>query len=404
MKIRARILDGRGRDEVGCVRIGDDGVIADWKAGGGGDDALVVPGLVDLSAGFGGVATVADEMRAALASGTTTACCRIDKALVLDSPAAVGALSDLAPEGSRILPVCAATEGLEGEHMTEMAMLKEVGCVAVGNGPYPYADAHTLLQILKYATHLDLPVFIHPRDDSLAAGGCAHDGPVATRLGLPGVPAVSETTSLVRCLMLAEDVGARVHFCRLSCARSVELIDDAKSRGMPVTADVAVHQLFFTEEDLLSFDTNYHVHPPYRGAADRRALRDGVRDGVIDAVCSDHRPCSPETKQTPFPDSRPGVATAQLLLPLMLALADDGVLPLQRAIEAVSVAPARLLGLEMSLDKGAVADLCVLERETWRPDDVEWFSRGVNHPFGETEFNWRVKQTIANGVAYAPNG
>lgn len=406
MEIRARIIDGQGGDAAGCVRVADGRIAAktfDEAAAQSSPERLVIPGVVDLSVTWGadaacGKQVIADELCAASAAGTTRICCPPNTPPILDNARAVDMVRVAAAE--RILPIGAATEALQGQHLSEMTMLKEAGCVAVGNALQPYADAQILLQVMKYAAYLDLPVFIHPQDASLATDGCAHDGKVATRLGFPGIPIVAETTMIGQCLTLVEEAGARAHFCRLSCARSVELIADAKHRGLPVTADVAAHQLLFTEENLLSFDTNYRVIPPYRRASDRDALREGVREGIIDIICSDSKPLATEAKLVPFPESAPGIASAQFLLPLVLNLVDEKVLSLQRAIEAVSIAPARLLSLDWAIDEGAQANLCVVERAPWRVGEVAQFSRGANHPFAETEFNWRVRQTIFGAPLY----
>lgn len=360
---------------------------------------MVIPGLIDLSVSLG--ANQKDELRAAVASGTTMVGCLLGEAQG-ETQAAGDMNHTNVAHGVRILPIAPATENFEGKGLSEIEKFKELGCLAISNGVHPYADAHILMQVFKYAAHLNLPVFIHPQEQSLAVGGCAHDGRVATHLGLPGVPACAETLMIGQSLILAEETGVHVHFCRLSSAQSVSMVADAKAKGIPVTADVAIHQLFFTEDDLWSFDTNYRVSPPFRAESDKAALLAGVRDGVVDIICSDHQPHRLEAKLVPFHDSCPGIAGAQLLLPLLMSLVDDGALSLQRAIDAVCFAPARLLSQSPSLEKGARANLCVVEHQKWKPADKDnkWFSGGLNHPFADTQFNWRVKRTISGDTLY----
>lgn len=402
-----RVFDGCGTDVVRDVVI-ENGLIAAQGATDkkpdtviAAEDALVLPGLVDLAVHFKaqyGRSTIDAETRAASASGVTTLCCLPDTGPMVDSLHMVNLIRDLAVGKScRVLPIGAATMDLKGEILSDIDMLKEAGCVGVSNLLHPYSDIRLLRQVMKQSVPLDMLVFIHPQDAALAQNGCAHAGNVATRLGLPGIPAVAETTMLAQCLALVSAIRTRTHFCRLSCAESVKLIERAKNDGLPVTADVAIQQLLFTEEDLLTFDTNYHVLPPYRSCDDREALRDGVRKGVIDVICSDHYPRDMDKKQVPFPDSCAGISVVQVLLPQVLELVDADVLPLQRAIEAVSVAPAKLLSIETGLKEGAPADLCVAVRKPWKVSADRWLSTGGNHPFSGKLFDWCVKNTLRDG-------
>ena len=366
---------------------------------------LALPGLVDLGAyvrepGYEFKATIASEARAAAASGITTLC-----ALPEAHPAAAQAAVTLVQRRAEavglcnILPVGAMTVGLEGRKLSEMAALKEAGCVAVNNGLEPFADAGFMRRALQYAAGLDLLVLLHPLDRALADGGCAHEGAVSTRLGLPAIPVSAETSALGQQLALIEDTGARVHFCRLSCARSVALIVEARAAGLNVTADVSAHQLFLTDDDIAGFDPNRCLLPPLRGAEDRDALRAAVADGIVDAVCSDHQPHDVNAKLAPFPAAAPGASTLETFLPLVLELAEQGVLPLSAAVAAVTSKPAGVLGVERgSLAVGAVADLCLVDpNEEWVMQRKAMLSSGRNTPFPGRRFQGKVRWTLLGG-------
>ena len=191
---------------------------------------------------------------------------------------------------SRVLPVGAITKALEGKELSEMGALKEEGCVAVSNLNRPFASLSVMKRAFEYAAGMGIPVFCHPQSASLSQNGCAHDGYVAARLGLTGIPYCAETAVLSEYLAVAQDIGVPIHFCRLSCARSVELVQKAQKSGLPISADVAIHQLLCSEEDIAGFDVNYHVSPPFRSKDDRQALIEGVNNGVIGTICSDHQP------------------------------------------------------------------------------------------------------------------
>jgi dihydroorotase len=293
----------------------------------------------------------------------------------------------------------ALTRGLKGEHLSEMAALRKAGCIGVSNARHAVDNTQVLQRAMAYAANCGLTVFIEPDDHWLSYQGSAHDGPVATRLGLQGIPVSAETSALARCLELVSETGARAHFGRLSCAHSVELIRRAKALGMNISADVSAHQLHLTEQDISSFNSLYHVLPPLRSQRDRDSLRRGLIDGTIDVICSDHQPHEPDAKQQPFPSASPGISALDTLLPLVLALVDAGVLPMARALDALCTAPARVLGLDSGrLAVGAPADLCLYAaNDDWqlRVEDVH--SRGKNSPFIGWNFRNRVIHTISNG-------
>jgi dihydroorotase len=252
---------------------------------------------------------------------------------------------------------------------------------------------------MEYASTFGLTVFLRPQDHDLRDGGCAHEGRLSARLGLPGIPEAAETVALARDLALAEQTGARVHFRGLSCARSVHMLTEARRRGVRASADVSAHQLFLTEDDLVGFDANCHLDPPLRTAADRDALRLAVARGEIAAVCSDHQPHDEDAKLAPFPATEPGISAIETLLPLVLRLVAEGVLDLSTAIARLTCGPAEILGLPLGrLEVGARADVCVLDTQAaWVVSPDTLVSEGRNTPFLGRELRGRVSWTLLGG-------
>ena len=368
-------------------------------------DRIVCPGLIDLCArlrepGQEHKASIASETRAAAAAGITTLVCPPDTDPAIDEPSVVEWIRRRAKAAgqARVLTLGALTYRLRGERLAEMAALKDAGCVGVSDGGRPIANTLVLRRALEYAATFDLTVFLTPLDPWLGHG-VAHEGQVATRMGLPGIPAAAETGALARDLELVRDIGARVHFGRLSCARSAELIARARAEGLPVTADVAAHHLHLTEIDLAGFDSQCHVLPPLRGSRDRDALRAGLADGALGALCSDHQPHEPDAKRAPFGDTEPGISGLDTLLGLSLRLVRDGVLPLAAALERLTCGPARILGLDGGhLGVGAPADICIFDPEAaWRVAADALRSRGQNSPFLGWELLGQVTHTLLEG-------
>ena len=368
-------------------------------------ERIVCPGLIDLCArlrepGQEHKATIASEARAAAAAGITTLVCPPDTDPVIDEPAVVELIRRRAEAAgqARVLTLGALTYRLRGERLAEMAALQDAGCVGVSDGGRPIANTLVLRRALEYAATFGLTVFLTPLDAWLGHG-LAHEGQVATRMGLSGIPTAAETGTLARDLELIRDIGVRVHFCRLSSARSVELVARARAEGLPVTADVAVHHLHLTEVDLAGFDSHCHVRPPLRGARDRDALRSGLANGVLDALCSDHQPHEPDAKQAPFGDTEPGISGLDTLLGLSVRLARDETLSLPAVVERLTCGPARILGIDSGhLGTGATADLCIFDPDTdWRVAPDTLHSRGQNSPFLGWELPGRVSHTLLEG-------
>lgn len=367
---------------------------------------VVCPGLVDLAArarepGAEHKATIASETRAAASGGITTLCCPPDTDPVIDTPAVAELIRLRAADAGKahIVTLGALTRGLNGEHLSEMAALRKAGCVGVSNVQRPMTNALVLRRALEYAATFDLTVFLHANDHWLANEGCAHEGRVATRNGLPGIPAAAETAAVAHLLALIEQIGVRAHFCRLTTGRAARMIARARFDGVPVTADVAIPYLYLTENDVSDFDSQCHVIPPLRRVEDRQQLRAALQNGTIQAICSDHQPHEPDAKMGPFPSTEPGISGLDTLLPLSLRLVDEKILELPELIRRLTVEPAKILGLPCgTLSIGSAADICVFDPEqTWLLDAKTLCSRGHNTPFSGWEMQGRVTHTLLDG-------
>ncbi|SFH19579.1 dihydroorotase [Nitrosospira sp. Nsp14] len=367
---------------------------------------VVSPGLVDLSArlrepGFEYKATLESEMAAGVAGGITSLVCLPDTDPVLDEPGLVEMLKHRARNlhQARVYPLGALTRGLKGEWLTEMAELRDAGCIAFGQSDMPLPNTRVLMQAMQYASTFGFSVWLRPQDVHLADGGVAHDGEVATRLGLPPISVCAETVALSNIILMARATGARVHLCRVSSAEGTAMIRAARREGLPITCDVAVNHIHLSEMDIGYFDSNCHLVPPLRALSDREALRAGLRDGTIDAICSDHAPVDEDAKLLPFAEAEAGAVGLELLLPLTLKWATEMKIPLAAALAKITVEPARILGLDAGhLSAGALADLCIFDPDQyWTVEASELKSQGKNTPFLGMELKGRVKYTVVDG-------
>lgn len=367
---------------------------------------VVCPGLIDLCArlrepGQEHKGTIASETAAAAAGGITSLCCPPDTTPIIDTPAVAQLITRTAAMAgkARVVPAGALTHGLAGEQLSEMAALRQAGCAVMCQAERPIINTQVLRRAMEYAATFGLTVIMRPENPFLRDNGCAHEGRISARLGLPGIPEAAETVALARDLEVAKQTGARVHFRALSCARSLEKLAAAQARGIAVSADVSAHQLILTEDDLEGFNSQCHLNPPLRTAADRDALREAVRTGLVSAVCSDHQPHDPDAKLAPFPSTAPGMAALETLLPLLLRLVAAGVLDLPTAIARLTSGPAAILGLPLgNLAPGQAADLCVFDPEAkWRVGPKTWLSQGCNTPFWGERFKGRVTWTLLGG-------
>jgi dihydroorotase len=406
----ARIVDpASGRDGTGDLYIAEGRISGEFSRPDRVIDAkglVAAPGFIDIAArlrepGLEYKATLESEMDAALAGGVTSLACPPDTDPPLDEPGLVDMLRRRAKalSRSRVYPIGALTVKLEGERLTEMAQLAEAGCVAFSQANAPLADTQVLWRALQYAATFGFPVWLRPEDAWLAKGGVAHDGEVATRLGLPGIPSFAETIALATMLELVRATRARVHFCRLSTAQAVEMMRAAKRDGLPVTCDVAIHHLHLCDMDLGYFDSNCRLEPPLRSQRDRDALARGLEDGTVDCVCSDHTPVDEDGKHLPFAEAEPGATGLELLLPLALKWGEARKLPLARTLARITADAARVLGVSSGrLDPGAPADVAIFDpRATLRVSAETLRSQGKNTPFLGYELAGRVRYTIVAG-------
>ena len=367
---------------------------------------VVCPGLVDLSArlrepGFEYKATLESEMQAAIAGGVTSLACPPDTDPPLDEPGLVQMLKHRARSlnQAHVYPIGALTVRLEGNELTEMGELAQAGCVAFSQAEAPLVDTGVLLRAMQYAATFGHRVWLRPQDAHLGKGGVAHDGEVATRLGLPSIPPSAETIALASILALVRSTGVQVHICRLSTAEGVEMVRAAKKEGLPVTCDVAVHHLHMCDIDIGWFDTQCRLIPPLRSTRDRAALRAGFADATIDLVCSDHTPVDDDSKQVPFGEAEPGATGLELLLPLTLKWAQEDRIALPEALARLTMRPASVLGIDAGhLGVGAAADVCIFDPERyWRVEPSALKSQGKNTPFDSLEVRGKVRATIVAG-------
>ncbi|MDR0672269.1 MAG: dihydroorotase [Zoogloeaceae bacterium] len=361
---------------------------------------IVAPGIVDLCARLGG--HLATELGAAVAGGISTLVCPPDLNPPLDEPERVERLTQEAADLrlARLLPLGAITQNLDGERLAEMAGLAAAGCVAFSQGKRPVLDTQALLRAFEYAATFGFAIWMQPQDFYLSRDGFAHDGEVASRLGLTGIPVSAETVAIATFLILAADTGVRLHLRRISSAAGMDMIARARAKGIAVTCDVGIYHLHLSEEDIGFFDTLARFDPPLRSAADRDALRQGVLQGVA-ALCSDHTPLSHDDKLLPFGEAKPGATGLELLLPLALQWGGEAGLPLMDALAPLTAAPAAILGRDDlgCLSPGARADLCLFSPdEPWQVTPETLSSASKHTPFLGRELLGKAKITLVEGV------
>jgi dihydroorotase len=398
------IADGK----VAAVGAAPSGFAADSTIDASG--LVVAPGLVDLSArlrepGYEYKATLESEMRAAMHGGVTSLVCPPDTEPVLDEPGLVEMLKHRARNlnQANVHPLGALTVGLKGKALTEMAELTEAGCIGFSQAEVPVEDTTVLMRAMQYAKTFGYTVWLQPQDAHIGRGGVAHAGPLASRLGLSGVPVMAETIAMHTIFELMRATGARVHLCRLSSGAALDLVRAAKKEGLPVSCDVGVHHLHMTDADISFFDPNARLSPPLRSQRDRDAIRAAVLDGTVDAVCSDHTPVDDEEKLLPFGEASPGATGLELLLSLMLKWSveerDAGKDALSKALAKVTTHAARVAGLAAGdLSVGSSADVVLFDADTrWTVSRQALASQGKHTPFLGYELPGQVKATIVAG-------
>ncbi len=372
-----------------------DGFVAEQSLDASG--CIVCPGLIDLGARLNSIEA---ELAAAVAGGVTSVVVPPDADPPLDEPELADRLVHRGDEigKARVLPLGALTLGLKGERLAELAGLKKAGCVAFSQAGKTVVDTEALLRSMEYAATLGFAVWLQAQDYWLARNGIAHEGEVASRLGLAGIPVAAETIAIGTIVQLVRDTGCRVHLTRISSAAGMALIQRATNEGLPITCDVGVHHLLLTDNDIGYFNPHARFAPPLRSQNDRLALSTAAAEGLA-AVCSDHTPVGADDKLLPFGEAKPGATGLEVLLPLTLKWADAAGVELPKALARITSAPAKVLGIEAgSLAVGSVADICVFDpTATWQLTPESLRSRGKNSPWLGYMMNGKVKATLVGG-------
>ncbi|HEY7614479.1 MAG TPA: dihydroorotase [Gemmatimonadales bacterium] len=411
-----RIIDpSRSTDEVSDLILADGKVQASGRDLGHPDDALVLdaggkvvaPGLIDVHVhlrepGQEDLETVATGAMAAAAGGFSAVCAMPNTDPVTDNQAAVGFIVSQAQRAAkaRVYPIGAVSLGQKGQQLAEFGELVGAGAVAVSDDGRPVASSHLMRTALEYARTFGIPVADHCEDPTLAAGGAMHEGIVATRLGLKGVPAAAEEIMVARDILLAELTGGHVHLCHMSTRGSVELIRRAKERGLRVTAEACPHHFTLTHEACEGYNTNAKMNPPLREPEDREAIRQAIRDGTIDVICTDHAPHHYDAKEREFDDAPNGIIGLETALGLAVSeLVEPGLLSLPDLVNRMSVMPARIFNLEGgTLAPGAPADVVVIDPAAeWIVRPEEFYSKSRNTPFAGRRLRGRAGATIVRG-------
>ncbi len=364
---------------------------------------LVVPGFVDLHVhfrepGFEYKETIQSGAASAVAGGFTTVCCMPNTNPVNDNQAITEFMLERARAAAlaNVLPIGAITKGSEGKELAEIGDLRRAGCVAISDDGKPVMNSLVMRRAMEYALAFDIPVVDHCEDLHLAEGGCMNEGMISTELGLPGIPSAAEDVMVARNLSLAELTGARLHLAHISTVGSVRMVREAKARGIRVTAEACPHHFTLTEEVVRGFNTLAKMNPPLRTWNDVQAIKEGLRDGTIDVIATDHAPHATQEKQQGFTEAPFGIVGLETALPLTLALVEEGMLSLEGAIDKLSTKPAQAFGLAKgSLAVGADADVAILDlQKQWEVDPSKFRSKSRNTPFA----GWKVKGAVVTTI------
>lgn len=360
----------------------------------------LIPPLFDLCArlrepGSQQHGTLKSEGRAALKNGFLHVVVPPDTDPVLENGSLLKGLRERACQdgGIHLHVLGALTAGLAGERPANVAGLQRGGCIAVSNAGKPFTNDMVMLRTLEYTATFGLKVFFYPNEPSLAAGGVAHEGYIASYHGLQGIPWIAETVALSKQLLMVEETGIAAHFSQLSCKSSVDLMRWAKGKGLPVTCDVAMHQLHLTDDNIEGFNALAYVLPPLRSNTDQQALRDGLKDGTIDAICSHHEPLNLTAKKAPFAETTPGISNFDTFMALACDLVRDGVLTPQTLVEKICLNPAKIAGVNADYERigGAVV---VDPDKAWQVTPEAMYSQGKNTPFIGQTLKGRVVETV----------
>ena len=411
-----RVVDPGRLDEISDILI-KDGKIAEISSNGstafGSElkeiDAagkIVVPGLIDMHVhlrepGQEYKETIKTGCAAAARGGFTAVCPMPNTNPVNDNRQVTEYIIDKAAREGKIhvYPVGAISKGLKGSALSEYGELKDAGVVALSDDGMPVMNSMLMRRAMEYAGGFGLPIISHCEDLDLAAGGAMNEGEVATRMGLPGIPNASESIMVMRDIAICELTGTPLHIAHVSTKESVHAIRDAKARGIPVTAETAPHYFTLTHDAVKNYNTSAKMNPPLRSEADREAVRQGLADGTIDVIATDHAPHAAHEKDVEFEFAANGVAGLETSLPLSLQLVEDGLLSLTDLIDRMSKAPARILGIDNCLKQGAPADITIIDPEkSYKIDASTFLSLGKNTPFDGMQVKGEASVTIAGGA------
>ncbi|MGD8367987.1 MAG: dihydroorotase [Desulfobacterales bacterium] len=366
---------------------------------------FVTPGLIDLHVhlrepGFEYKETIESGCAAAVSGGITAVCCMPNTDPVNDCPELTDFILQKAAEAAtaRVYPVAAISRGLEGKRLSEYGELKAAGAVAVSDDGRPVADAQLMRRAMEYARGMGMPVISHCEELSLAGAGVMNEGPYATKMGLAGIPNASESVMVLRDIALSELTGCRLHIAHVSAKESVAAIREAKKRGAMVTAETAPHYFTLTDEAVGLYDTNAKMNPPLRSTADREAVRQGLADGTIDVIATDHAPHAAEEKEVEFDQAANGIIGLETSVGLALKLVSEGVITLQQMVEKMSLNPARIVGVPAGIAEGNPADLTLIDPSlSWTVEPRFFRSLSRNTPFGGWEMKGRAVMTMVGG-------
>ena len=367
---------------------------------------LVLPGFVDLHVhfrepGFEYKESIQSGAAAAVAGGFTSVCCMPNTNPVNDNQAITEFMLDRARAAglANVFPIGAITKGSEGKELAEIGDLRRAGCVAISDDGKPVMNSLVMRRAMEYALAFDVPVVDHCEDLHLAEGGCMNEGTISTELGLPGMPAAAEDVMVARNVALAELTGARLHLAHISTEGSVRMVREAKSRGLKVTAEACPHHFTITEEVVRGYNTYAKMNPPLRTWKDVQAIKEGLRDGTIDVIATDHAPHAAQEKQLGFTEAPFGIVGLETALSLTFALVEEGVLSLESAVDKLSTAPAKVFGLAKgTLAVGADADVAIVDQqEQWEVYPTKFHSKSRNTPFTGWKVKGRVMMTIVGG-------
>lgn len=367
-------------------------------------DAWLLPGAIDLGAhipepGYSQKGTVKSELKAAAHGGITQVCSLPDSNPVADSAAVIKLLLDKAEkaDGAQLLPLGAMTPNLNGDQIANMVTLVEAGAIALSNARQPIKDSYVLRRLMEYAATYDITLMLTANDASLASEGHMHEGAVATRLGLNGIPVVAETVALSQILLLAEHIGTRIHISQISCGQSLEILAQARGRGVKVTADVCLANLLYTDHAVIGYNSQYHVQPPLRSEVDRQALLQGVKNGEL-AISSHHSPHESTAKKAPFADAAVGMSTFDTFMPQLFSLVDSEQLSVTELVQACSLLPGKMLGFDNSLTLSNPANAVLFApQSSWQVSSNSLLSGGHNNPLLGKGVCGRVLATWSQG-------